>query len=74
MLKKKIKTILPLLIAVGMTLSGIDGVAVRAEAAGRKVTVKLSKTQVSVKKGKIKTLKIVTRNVKKIVSAKWEHM
>lgn len=71
MMKRKMKTILSLLIAAGMTLSGMDGVAARAEAAGRKVTVKLSKTQVSVKKGKTKTLKIVTKNVKKIVSAKW---
>lgn len=71
MREKKTRIILAMILAVGLILSGVDGTAVPAEAAGKKVTVKLNKTQVSVKKGKKATLKIVTKNIKKIVSAKW---
>lgn len=71
MREKKTKIVLTIILAVGLFLSGIDGMAVRTEAAGKKVTIKLNKTQVSVEKGKKVTLKIVKKNVKKIVSAKW---
>lgn len=71
MREKKIKIVLAFLLAAGMTLSGLDGTAVCAGAAGKKVTVKLNKTQVSVKKGKKVTLKVVTKNVGKIVFKKW---
>lgn len=71
MREKKVKIVLAFLLTVGLTLSGMDSMAVRAEAAGKKVTVKLNKTQVSVKKGKKVTLEIVTKNVGKIVSKKW---
>lgn len=71
MREKKVKIILAILLAAGLTLSSMDSVAVCAGAAGKKVTVKLNKTQVSVKKGKTAALKIVTKNVGKIVSVKW---
>lgn len=71
MKEKKVKIVFAFLLVAGMTLSGMDDTAVRAEATGKKVTVKLNKTQISVKKGKKVTLKIVTRNVEKIVSQKW---
>lgn len=71
MREKKVKIAFAFLLAAGMTLSGMDGTAHRAGAAEKKVTVKLNKTQISVKKGKKVTLKIVTKNVGKIVSKKW---
>lgn len=71
MREKKVKIVLALLLAAGMTMSGMDGMAAGADAASKKVTVKLNKTQVSVKKGETVTLKVVTKNVGKIVSKKW---
>lgn len=71
MRKKNVTSVLAVLLAAGLAIGSADSVAVHAEAAGKKVTVKLNKTQVSVKKGKKVTLKIVKKNVKKIVSAKW---
>ena len=71
MREKKSKIVLAILLAAGLTLSGMDEIAVHAEAAGKKATVKLNQTQVSLKKGKKVTLKIVTKNIQKIVSAKW---
>lgn len=71
MREKKVKIVFAYLLVTVLALSGMDGMAGRAEAAGKKVTVKLNKTQVSVKKGKTVTLKIVTKNGAKVVSAKW---
>lgn len=71
MREKKVKIVLAFLLTVGLTLSGMDSMPVRAEATRKKVTVKLNKTQVSVEKGKKVTLEIVTKNVGKIVSKKW---
>lgn len=71
MRKKKSKIVLAVLLATGLSLSGMDWMAVHTEAAGKKVTVKLNKSQVSLKKGKKATLKLVTENIKKIVSVKW---
>lgn len=68
---KKAKVVLATLLAAGITLSGMDGTAAYAGAANNKVTVKLSKTQASVKKGEKVTLKVVKKNVRKIVSVKW---
>lgn len=71
MREKKTKIVLVILLAVGLVLSGVDGMTAHTEAAGKKVTIKFDKTQVSVEKGKKVTLKIVTKNIKKIVSANW---
>ena len=71
MRKKKAKILLIIFLAVRIALSGTEGTVSHAEAASKKVTVKLNETQVSVKKGKTVTLKIVKKNVKKIVSKKW---
>ena len=68
---QKSKMVLAVLLATGLSLSGMDGMVVHTEAASKKVTLKLNKTQVSLKKGKKVTLKLVTKNVKKIVSVKW---
>lgn len=68
---KKSKIVLAVLLAAGLSLSGMDGMTVHTEAAGKKVTVKLNKSQVSLKKGQKVTLKLVTKNVKKTVSVKW---
>lgn len=71
MREKKTKIALSLLLAVGLMLSGMDGVAAHVRAAAGKETVKLSETQVSIKKGTKVTLKVITKNIKKIVSTKW---
>lgn len=71
MRRKNGKIILAVMLAFGLLLSGIDSTALQAEAAGKKVTVKLNKTKASVKKGKKIALKVVTKNVKKVVSVKW---
>lgn len=71
MRKKSTKIVLAILLAAGLTLPGMDGMAVRAEAVSKKATVKLNKTQVSLKKGKKVTLKVVTKNIKELVSVKW---
>lgn len=71
MIKNKAKKLMTILLAAAIVLSGTEGTALRADAASAKGTVKLNKTQVSVKKGKKVTLKVVKKNVKKIVSAKW---
>ncbi len=68
---KSAREILAFLLAAGLMLSGMDGMGSQAMAAGKKATVKLNKTKISIKKGKKTTLKIVAKNVKKIVSAKW---
>lgn len=68
---KRARAILACLLAAGLMFSGMDGMAMYAMAAGKKPAVKLNKTKISIKKGKKATLKIVTKNVKKIVSAKW---
>ena len=70
-MNKKGKMALVVLLAASLCLSGMDGVAVHTEAASKKATVKLNKSQISLKKGKKVTLKVVTKNVKKIVSVKW---
>ncbi len=77
MSKNRAKMLLAILLAVGLSFSGMDGVigmdgmAAQAEAAGQKATVKLNKTKATVNKGQKVTLKIVKKNVKKIVSTKW---
>lgn len=52
MRRKNGKIILAVMLAFGLLLSGIDSTALQAEAAGKKVTVKLNKTKASVKKGR----------------------
>ncbi len=71
MRERTAKRILAFLLAASLPLSGMGGMAARGEAAGKKVTVKLNKTHITVKKGKKATLKIIKKNVKKIVSVKW---
>lgn len=71
MREKRFRIVTAFLVAAGLMLSGVGPTDVHTEAASKKAVVKLNKTQVSVKKGKTVKLKIVTKNVKKIVSAKW---
>lgn len=69
------KKLVALLLAFALVLtgSGLSAVinAAQADAASKKVTLKLSKTKLSLKAGKSTTLKITKKNVKKIKSQKW---
>ena len=69
------KKVLAYLLAFAMILtgSGLSAVisGVTADAASKKVTLKLSKSKLSMKAGSSKTLKITKKNVKKIKSQKW---
>ncbi|MCD7824944.1 MAG: cellulase family glycosylhydrolase [Clostridiaceae bacterium] len=61
-------------LSASMVLSGMSGMAlnsVTADAAAKKATLKLNKTSASIKKGKTTTLKVKTKNVKKVKSLKW---
>lgn len=69
--KRNNKTILAVLLAAGTILTGMDGTTVHADAASKKVKLALNKTSVSVKKGQKVSLKVIKKNVKKIVSIKW---
>lgn len=71
MQKKRGKVVLAVLLAIGLFLSGMDSAVIHAAAASQKATVKLNKSQVSVEQGKTVTLKVVTKNVKKVVAVKW---
>lgn len=68
---RKGRVFLAVLMAAELTLSGLNGTTMHTEAASKKVTVQLNKAKVSVEKGKQVTLKIVKKNVKKIVSTNW---
>lgn len=67
MTKRKVKRRIAFILAIAMVFSG-GGTGV---CAAGKVTLKLKKTKISVKKGKKVTLKVTKKNVKKIKSAKW---
>lgn len=71
MREKKAKIVPALLLTVALILSAMNLMTIRTDAAGKKASVELSKTQVSVKEGKKVTLKIVTKNIRKIVSTQW---
>lgn len=66
----KQKIALPLLLAAAVSVSGSNSLYLHTQAA-QKASVTLNKEQVSIQKGKKVTLKIVTKNVKKIVSETW---
>lgn len=70
MKKQKRNIILAFLLAMTMFFSGMNGTVISVESSGRN-TVQLNKTEVSIKEGKSVTLKVVKKNIKKIVSKKW---
>lgn len=72
MKKNKVRRFLAVLLAAEVVLTGAESGALRTDAAGKQAVVKLNKNEVSLKKGKKVTLKIVTKNVKKIVSQTWK--
>lgn len=59
------------MIVTGSGLSAVIGGAQADAASKKKVTLKLSKSKLSIKAGSSKTLKITKKNVKKIKSQKW---
>lgn len=69
------RKILALVLAFAMVVTGASASMVASQVASAakkaKVTLKLSKKTVSLKKGKTATLKITKKNVKKIKSQKW---
>ena len=69
MKKGKIRILLIVLLIAGLIMPGMEGVETHANTG--KVTVALNKTQISVKKGSNVTLKVVTKNVKKVILTKW---
>ncbi len=71
---KRGKRLMAALLSAAMVLSGTAGISFgknTAQAAAKKVTLKLNKKSVTLKKGKSTTLKIVKKNVKKIKGLKW---
>lgn len=74
-MNKKAKKILSVLLAFAMVITGAAATMVSGQLASAakkpKVTLKLNKSSLSLKKGKSSTLKITKKNVTKIKSQKW---
>ena len=70
MRNKKLKFILTFFLTAAISAPGLEGACLHTQAAG-KATVTLNKEQVSIQKGQKVTLRIVTKNVQKIVSQTW---
>lgn len=70
---KRNKKLLACGLSMALVLGALGGAAngTLASAAKKKATVKLSKTAVTVQKGKKTTLKIKKKNIKKVKSIKW---
>ncbi len=68
--KLKSKRILPLFVAAAISAFSLEGARLHTQAAA-KASVTLNKEQVSIEKGQKTTLRIVTKNVKKVISKQW---
>lgn len=73
MKNKSAKRFLAVMLAFAMVLTGAAAsmVSGQAASAAKKVTLKLSKSSITLNKGKSKTLKVTKKNVKKVKSTKW---
>lgn len=68
---KKMQKFIAIVLFIAMVSCSIGNSTWAGAARAKKVTIKLNKTSVTIKQGKKTTLKIKTKNIKKLRSKKW---